>query len=76
MKFLACKWHFVIATKSSPAAALDPFPGADPAIVSIILTTEPISTTEELKAFSDIDRTCKCCPSVINYTMIPQARGK
>lgn len=46
-----------MATKSSPTAALDPLPGADPAILSIILTTEPMSPTEALKAFGEIDFT-------------------
>uniref|UniRef100_A0A7C9D3Y1 Uncharacterized protein n=1 Tax=Opuntia streptacantha TaxID=393608 RepID=A0A7C9D3Y1_OPUST len=56
-KFLACKRHFVMATKSSPTVALEPLPGADPAIRSIMLTTEPISLTDAFNAFGDIDLT-------------------
>lgn len=54
-----------MATKSSPTAARDPLPGADPAILSIILTTEPMSLTEALKAFDEIDFTYKK-----NYKML------
>lgn len=46
-----------MATRSSPTAALDPLPGAEPAILSIILTTEPMSLTDALNAFGDIDLT-------------------
>lgn len=56
-KFLACKRHFVMATKSSPTVALEPLPGADPAIRSIMLTTEPMSQTDAFKAVGDIDFT-------------------
>jgi len=51
------RWHPVIATKSSPAAALDPLPAAEPAILSIILTTEPMSPTDALSALGDRDFT-------------------
>ena len=55
IKFLVCKRHLVIETKSSPTTALEPLPGADLAILSIKLTTEPMSFTTELKAFGDIE---------------------
>jgi len=58
MKFLACKRHFVIATRSSPTAALEPLPGADPAILSIILTTEPISLTAAVRDWRCVVRNC------------------
>uniref|UniRef100_A0A0E0EP66 Uncharacterized protein n=1 Tax=Oryza meridionalis TaxID=40149 RepID=A0A0E0EP66_9ORYZ len=58
MKFLACNRHFVIATKSSPTAALEPLPGADPAILSIMLTTEPMSLTAALKDWRCVVRNC------------------
>lgn len=58
-KFLACSRHFVIATKSSPTAALEPFPGAEPAILSTILTTELISLTDAVNASRDTDLTWK-----------------
>lgn len=57
MKILACRRHFVMATKSSPTAALDPLPGADPAILSVLLTTEPMSLMEALNVIDDIDLT-------------------